>query len=451
MKTLSPPRIMLLTVLAMLAFAGNSLLCRMALKHTAIDAASFTSIRLLSGALMLWLIVRLRGGAISRTGSMFAALALFVYAACFSNAYVSLSAGTGALLLFGSVQITMIGYGLWMGERLRSLQILGLLLALAGLIGLLLPGLTTPPLTSLLLMVGAGISWGIYSLLGKGAANPIQATASNFLGAVPFAIGLSVFTFPQMRLDLAGSGYAIASGAIASGMGYAIWYAALSGLKATQAAVVQLSVPVLAALLAIPLLQETITLRLGLAAIAVLSGIALVIHQRQTLQPADKRMLESNLENGSQARDRFFLNLTLSIRRKVVWRLWFITWLGVLAGLFFRQGNEFVVWFSVVHALFFIYLERFNLIAFPVQVRIAYVAWVAIGTYVPYMTWLMWITTIGLATNLFVGYCPLARMLSLLPFNRSEPFSFDLVKRVFLSPPVKGLFTPPRRDFAVKQ
>lgn len=439
---MSPIRTLILTISAMLAFAGNSLLCRMALKHTAIDAASFTSIRLISGAFMLWLIMRLRGGAIARTGSIFAALALFVYAACFSTAYISLSAGTGALLLFGAVQITMMSYGLWTGERLRWPQIVGLILALVGLIALLLPGLTTPPLLSSLLMVGAGVAWGIYSLLGKGATNPIQTTASNFLWAVPFAIGLSVFTFPQMQLDLAGSGYAVASGAIASGMGYAIWYYALPSLKATQAAIVQLSVPVLAALIAIPLLQEPITLRLGLATISVLSGIALVIHQRHHPQPL-KRMLKSNTGYGNQSGDRYFLTLTLPTKRKVVWSLWFITWLGLLAGLFAQQWYEFVVWFSVLHVVFFIYLERFNLMAFPVQVRLAYVAWVAIGTYIPYMIWLMWMTTIGLAANLFVGYCPLARMLSLLPCNRNEPFSFDLVKRVFLSPPVQGRFVPP--------
>ncbi len=445
MKTLSPPRIMLLTVLAMLAFAGNSLLCRMALKHTDIDAVSFTSIRLTSGALMLWLIVWWRGERIGMRGSWFASLALFTYAVCFSIAYISLSAGTGALLLFGSVQITMIGYGLWIGERLHLPQILGLILALAGLIGLLLPGLTTPPLTSSLLMLGAGSAWGIYSLLGKGATNPIQATANNFLRAVPLAIGLSVFTYSQIRVDLAGIGYAIASGAIASGMGYAIWYYALPNLKATQAAAVQLSVPVLAALIAIPLLQEPMTLRLGLAAIAVLSGIALVIAQRPTHQSLGNAISNSDKRSENKSRDRYFLTLTAPAKRRLVWSLWLITWLGLLAGLVSQSWYEAVVWFSVVHAVCFIYLERFNLIAFPVQVRLAYVVWVAIGTYVPSMKWLMWITTIGLAANLFVGYCPLARLLSLLPINRSEPLSFDLVKRVFLSPPMHGQFIPPQR------
>jgi drug/metabolite transporter (DMT)-like permease len=265
--------------LAMLAFAGNSLLCRMALKHTSIDAASFTSIRLISGALVLWLIVRLSGETNTRAGSWLAAMALFAYAACFAIAYVSLPAGIGALLLFGSVQITMIGYGLWTGERLRRLQSIGLFLALAGLIGLLLPGLTTPPLQGSLLMLVAGVAWGIYSLLGKGVANPTQVTASNFLRAVPFAIGLSAVTYPQMTFDLPGVGYAIASGAIASGIGYAIWYRALPYLQATQAATVQLSVPILAAVGAILFLNESMTLRLGIATVAVLSGIALVIKQ----------------------------------------------------------------------------------------------------------------------------------------------------------------------------
>lgn len=281
-------RTAILTILAMLAFAGNSLLCRMALKQTDLDAVSFTSIRLLSGALVLWLIVRLRGEPIlperrfanAKTGSWLAAMALFAYAACFAIAYISLPAGTGALLLFGSVQITMIGYGLWRGERLSQLQSIGLFLALAGLIGLLLPGLTTPPLPGSLLMLVAGVAWGIYSLLGKGVANPTQVTASNFLRAVPFSMGLSAVTYPQMALDLSGVGYAIASGAIASGLGYAIWYRVLPHLQATQAATVQLSVPILAAVGAILFLHESMTLRLGIATVAVLSGIALVIKQQ---------------------------------------------------------------------------------------------------------------------------------------------------------------------------
>jgi drug/metabolite transporter (DMT)-like permease len=261
----------------MLAFAGNSLLCRLALKHTAIDAVSFTTIRLISGALMLWIVVKWQGENIGRAGSWSGAFALFTYAACFSIAYVSLSAGTGSLILFGAVQITMIGFGLFTGERLRRPQGIGLLLALAGLIGLLLPGLSTPPLQGAILMLGAGIAWGIYSLLGKDTNRPIQTTAGNFLRAVPIAIALSLALHPEMSWDRAGIACAIASGAIASGMGYAIWYLALPTLKTTQAAAVQLSVPILAAIGAVLILGEPVTLRLGVSAIAVLGGIALAI------------------------------------------------------------------------------------------------------------------------------------------------------------------------------
>nr|RNJ66652.1 MAG: DMT family transporter [Leptolyngbya sp. IPPAS B-1204] len=276
------PRTLCLTTLAMVAFAGNSLLCRIALKHTDIDATSFTAIRLIAGALMLGLIIHLRGGRISKGGSWSSALALFTYAACFSIAYISLPAGVGALLLFGAVQITMIGYGLWVGERLRGMQVMGLLIALAGLVGLLLPGLSTPPLQGAVLMLVAGTAWGIYSLLGKGVANPIQSTGGNFLRAVPFAIILSLIFRPAISFDCAGVLYAICSGAIASGVGYAIWYHALPKLKATQAAIVQLSVPIIAAVGAILVLNEAMTLRLGLASVAVLGGIALVIWQQRS-------------------------------------------------------------------------------------------------------------------------------------------------------------------------
>ena len=179
-------RTLLLTAIAMAAFAGNSLLCRLALKHTAIDPASFTAIRLVSGALALWLIVRLRSDrAAAGSGSWGSACALFAYAACFSFAYVELSAATGALLLFGAVQATMIGVGLWRGERLGPVELVGLAIALAGLVGLLLPGLSAPPWGGSLLMLAAGGAWGIYSLRGRGAGDPTQVTAGNFLLAIP--------------------------------------------------------------------------------------------------------------------------------------------------------------------------------------------------------------------------------------------------------------------------
>jgi drug/metabolite transporter (DMT)-like permease len=268
-------------MLAMIAFAGNSLLCRMALKDTRIDAATFTSVRLISGALMLWLIVRARGGIQSAPGSWISAFALFAYAAGFSFAYVSLPAGTGALLLFGAVQATMIGYGLWAGEPLRIRQAVGFTFALGGLVGLLLPGLSAPPLLGSGLMLAAGIAWGIYSLRGKHAGEPTRATADNFLRAVPFAIALSATTVPWASLDSSGFWYAISSGALASGVGYAIWYTALKALRATDAAAVQLSVPVIAAVGGIVFLGEHITPRLLGASAAILGGIAMVILDTQ--------------------------------------------------------------------------------------------------------------------------------------------------------------------------
>ena len=187
-------RIFILTLLAMVAFAGNSLLCRLALKNASIDPATFTFARVFSGALALWLIVKMRPGTRRVAGSWRSALALFAYASGFSFAYVSLQAGPGALLLFGAVQATMIGYGLWTGEHLSIWQWAGLLLALAGLIGLVLPGLSAPPLQSSLLMLGAGVAWGIYSLRGRSSSDPISTTAGNFLRAVTFAVVLSLFT-----------------------------------------------------------------------------------------------------------------------------------------------------------------------------------------------------------------------------------------------------------------
>lgn len=269
-------RTLALTMLAMLAFAANSLLCRMALAHTAIDAASFTAIRLGSGAIVLWLLVALRGRAHASTGNWRSAFALFAYAAGFSFAYVSLTAATGALLLFGAVQVTMIGHGLWRGERLRKVQVLGCAAAFAGLVGLLLPGLSAPPLGGASLMLGAGFAWGVYSLRGRQAVDPVTVTAGNFVRAVPFALLLALALWRVRSLDGAGIAYAIASGAGASGMGYVIWYAALPRLRPTSAAIVQLSVPLLAAAGGVVVLGEPLTLRLVIASIAILGGIALV-------------------------------------------------------------------------------------------------------------------------------------------------------------------------------
>lgn len=270
----------------MVAFAANSLLCRAALVDTAIDAASFTSLRLVSGAIVLWLITLQRhpGGARSG-GNWVSALALFAYAAMFSFAYISLPASTGALLLFGAVQATMISYGLWKGERFGAIQWIGFLLALAGLVVLLFPGLAAPPLWGAGLMLGAGVAWGVYSLRGRSAGNPIRVSAGNFLRTVPIAIVLSLVMSRQASFDVAGVGYALASGALTSGLGYAIWYTALPALKATTAATVQLSVPVIAALGGVLLLGEPVDLRLVIATVAILGGIGLVIRQKRTVDP----------------------------------------------------------------------------------------------------------------------------------------------------------------------
>jgi drug/metabolite transporter (DMT)-like permease len=278
---MSYARVILLTTLAMLAFAGNSLLCRIALKHTSIDAASFTTIRLMSGAVMLWMVVRIRRGTTEGAGNWLSASALFVYAIGFSFAYTSLPAASGALMLFGAVQLTMIGYGIWSGERLLRLQFVGLLFAFGGLVGLLLPGLSAPPLYGSILMLGAGVAWGVYSLRGRGVGDPTKVTAGNFLRAAIIAATMSVFVFKSASLNNVGVWYAILSGALTSGVGYAIWYTALRGLKATNAAIVQLSVPVIAAFGGIVFLGESISLRLAIASVSILGGIALVIQEKQ--------------------------------------------------------------------------------------------------------------------------------------------------------------------------
>ncbi|MEY2494655.1 MAG: hypothetical protein QOJ45_1147 [Verrucomicrobiota bacterium] len=274
-------RVFVLTLIAMVAFAGNSLLCRVALKQTSIDAASFTFIRIASGALALWLIVRMRGTSPRKAGSWFSAAALFAYAAGFSFAYLTLPAGTGALLLFGAVQATMIFWAFRGGEQMDLRQRLGLALALAGLVTLLFPGFSAPPLVGSILMIVAGIAWAVYSLRGKNAGHPAAATAGNFLRAVPMAAVLSLAFLPWARVDRAGIGYAVMSGAIASGVGYAIWYTALPGLRGVSAASVQLVVPVLAALGGILFLGEQITLRFLFASVAVLGGIGLVVVSRR--------------------------------------------------------------------------------------------------------------------------------------------------------------------------
>lgn len=270
-----------LTLLALLAFAGNSLLCRAALRDTAIDPASFTLLRILAGAAVLAVLVALRSPAALRAGSWTSAAALFAYAIAFSYAYIGLSAGAGALILFGAVQASMLTWALLRGERFSVIQTGGFALAITGLVGLLLPGLSAPPLASALLMLMAGVAWGVYSLRGRGAGDPTAVTAGNFVRAVPMAvlsIALALVIAPaSVRIDMPGSIYAVASGALTSGLGYAIWYRVLPQLRASTAATVQLSVPVITALAGVLLLSEPLSLRLVLASIAVLGGVALVV------------------------------------------------------------------------------------------------------------------------------------------------------------------------------
>lgn len=266
-----------LTLLALIAFAGNSILCRQALAHTMIDPASFSGIRLVSGAIALWLIARCRHGRPEVGGSWLSAGALFAYVAAFSFAYVTLPTGAGALLLFGAVQSTMIGAGLWAGERMSPGQWGGFALALGGLVALLSPGLSSPSLGGSVLMLAAGVAWGIYSLQGRNLDDPTGATAGNFLRTLPLAGLLSVTTWSWVRMDGPGIAYAVLSGTLASGVGYAVWYAALRGLTTTRAATVQLCVPVLAALGGVAFLGEPITWRLTVAAVTILGGIALVL------------------------------------------------------------------------------------------------------------------------------------------------------------------------------
>jgi drug/metabolite transporter (DMT)-like permease len=281
-------RTMALTVLAMLAFAANSLLCRLALQQSSIDAASFGSVRLASGALVLWLIVRWRNKPVSPRADWLAATMLWVYVAGFSFAYLTLQAGSGALILFGAVQLTMFVAGLRAGERFTPAAWAGFALAVGGLLYLVSPGIAAPPLTGTLLMAGAGIAWGVYSLRGRSAGEPVAATASNFLRAAPLALLVSLMSLLLVGVPHAstnGIALAVASGAITSGLGYVIWYAALPHLTALRAATVQLSVPALAALGGVWWLSEALTMRLVIASAAILGGIALVLASRARGKP----------------------------------------------------------------------------------------------------------------------------------------------------------------------
>ncbi len=274
-------RITLLTFIAMLAFAGNSLLCRIALKETGIDAASFTTLRILSGSLALLVIAGMQGSVRRMAGDWLTASGLFLYAACFSFAYVRLPTGTGALLLFGAVQASMLGYGLWRGERMVLRRVVGLLGAFAGIVGLTLPGLSAPPPASAALMIISGVAWGFFSIRGKSSGDPVLVITGSFVRAAPLAILLSIATLSSASWAPAGIGYAVLSGALTSGIGYILWYSVLRSLTVTTAATVQLTVPLIAAGGGVLLLGEPVSLRLVLASIAIVGGVAFALTGKQ--------------------------------------------------------------------------------------------------------------------------------------------------------------------------
>ena len=276
-------QIVLLTTLSMIAFASNSLLNRLALGQKAIDPTSYTTIRLTSGAFMLFLLASLqkKNGQAALRGSGLSAALLFLYAITFSFAYLSLSAGTGALILFGSVQVTMLLVALQRGERPQSMEWVGLVLALGGLVYLVFPGLSAPSLLGSALMLLAGVAWGFYSIRGRGSQNPLADTAGNFMYAVPMVMAIFVIAFRNIQISTNGILLATLSGALASGVGYVIWYSALRGLSTTRAAILQLSVPVIAAWGGVLLLDETISTRLLIAGALILGGIGLSVLTRE--------------------------------------------------------------------------------------------------------------------------------------------------------------------------
>ena len=275
-------RVILFTTLAMIAFAANSLLNRLALGQSTIDAVSYTAIRLISGAVMLFIIASLqkKGSEPVLRGNWISASFLFLYAITFSFAYLSLSTGTGALILFGSVQITMIIVALRSGECPRAMEWMGLILALGGLVYLVFPGLTAPSHLGSALMTIAGISWGFYTLRGRGSQNPLGNTAGNFVYSVPMIVVILLLFIKNISISPSGVVYAALSGSLASGLGYVLWYAALRDLTTTRAATVQLSVPVIAACLGIIFLAENISARLVIAGVLILGGIALSLTSR---------------------------------------------------------------------------------------------------------------------------------------------------------------------------
>jgi len=278
----------MLTSVALIAFAANSVLCRLALGDGAIDAASFTILRLLSGAIVLLMIISASSAKTdsSSKGSWSAGFMLFLYAATFSFAYTTLDTGTGALILFGSVQITMVLLSLISGARLHFTEWLGISIAFSGFVYLILPGVTTPSLIGFVLMTIAGIAWGIYTLMGRGSNSPLMDTGYNFFRTIPLVVILLIVTISNANYSAEGVFLAVLSGGIASGVGYTIWYIALGGLSGMQAAALQLLVPVIAAFGGVIFVSEEVTLRLIVSAALILGGILMLVLGKYYVAPS---------------------------------------------------------------------------------------------------------------------------------------------------------------------
>ena len=278
------------TSFALIAFAANSIFCRLALGERSIDASSFTVIRLFSGAVVLLIIMKLFGekDAHGSKGSWSAASMLFIYAATFSFAYLSLDTGTGALILFGAVQLTMITIALISGDRLNLAEWIGVSVAFAGFVFLVLPAVTTPSFIGFVLMTTAGIAWGIYTLMGRQSKSPLSDTTYNFTRTLPLILVMGLFFIQNTSLTHKGVLLAVLSGAVASGIGYTIWYIALGGLSVTLAALAQLLVPIIAALGGVVFVSESLSIRFLLSASMILGGITLVVYGK--LNSANSRV-----------------------------------------------------------------------------------------------------------------------------------------------------------------
>jgi len=285
-QQIKPLKTWLCTTFALIAFAANSVLCRLALKGDEIDPSSFTAVRLVAGAIVLVAILKITSRQTSKNtrGSWGAALMLFLYAVTFSFAYMSLDTGTGALVLFGSVQLTIVLIGYFRGTRLRVLEWLGMAVAFGGLIYLVLPGVTAPSIIGFILMAVAGAAWGIYTLSGRGSLNPLMDTTFNFMRTIPLVAILAIVVLEDVQLSTQGILLAVISGGITSGIGYTIWYTALGGLSATEAAVVQLAVPVIAAIGGVIFVAEIFSQRLVISTVLTLGGILMVTLGRLYLE-----------------------------------------------------------------------------------------------------------------------------------------------------------------------